>query len=82
LQYTQIDSRIVFWQTRRPDFAFEEGRPIFGDKYSLPSSNAKVGMPGQPKPIFESICVYILLPIQRHPGDWGMVFKHAFRGRA
>jgi hypothetical protein len=48
--YTETTSRIGFWQTRRLNFAFEEGRPIFEDKYSLPSSNAKVGMPEQPKP--------------------------------
>jgi Resolvase, N terminal domain len=56
--YTETASRIGFWQTRRLNFAFEEGRPIFGDKYSLPSSNAKVRMPGQPKPILEAVSVY------------------------
>jgi hypothetical protein len=55
--YTETTSRIGFWQTRRLNFEFEEGRPIFGDKYSLPSSNAKVGMPGQPKPILEVVSV-------------------------
>jgi hypothetical protein len=58
-KYTETTSRIGFWQTRRLNFAFEEGRPIFGDKYSLPSSNAKIGMPGQPKPILEIVSVYL-----------------------
>jgi Phytanoyl-CoA dioxygenase (PhyH) len=56
---SQITSRIGFWQTQRQNFAREEGRPIFGDKYSLPSPLAKVGMPGQPKPILEVVSVYL-----------------------